>query len=120
MDEINSQLNGNIPDCLIISVGGGGLAVGIIEGMIKYGWMSAGVKLIAVETIGANCFNESIKADRVVTLDKITSIAKTLGAKKCTDKLFSYWKQYSQNIESIVVSDKDAVEACCKYLGNLN
>ena len=50
-------MNGLRPDCVLVSVGGGGLALGVIMGMIKHGWMSAGVKLILVETIGADCFN---------------------------------------------------------------
>lgn len=50
-------MSGLRPDCVLVSVGGGGLALGVIIGMIKHGWMSAGVKLILVETIGADCFN---------------------------------------------------------------
>lgn len=111
------QLNGVRPDCIIVSVGGGGLACGVIEGMIAHGWMSAGVKLITVETIGADCFHASLKAGKVITLAAITSVAKTLGAKKCANRLFEYAQEFSHNIISLVVSDKEAVKACSRYLG---
>ena len=42
---------------MIVSVGGGGMALGVIQGMIKHKWLGSGVKLICVETIGADCFN---------------------------------------------------------------
>jgi L-serine/L-threonine ammonia-lyase len=72
IDELAEQFNGTVPDCMIASVGGGGLIIGIIEGMIRHGWMQRNVKIIAVETEGADCFSKSIKANQVVTLDLIT------------------------------------------------
>jgi L-serine/L-threonine ammonia-lyase len=114
----DSSIAVTIPDCIIASVGGGGLLTGLIEGAERNGWFvkKPNIKFIAVETIGANCFNESVKQNRVVTLDAITSIAKTLGAKKCADKLFEYYLKYKANIESIVLSDAAAVEGTLRFL----
>jgi L-serine/L-threonine ammonia-lyase len=72
IDEISEQMSGEVPDCIIASVGGGGLVLGLIEGMIRNGWMSKGVKIIAVETEGADCFNKSVTSNKLVTLDSIT------------------------------------------------
>lgn len=108
-----------MPDCVIASVGGGGLMLGLIEGAIRHDWMSKDFKLIAVETEGANCFAESIKHNELITLDAITSIAKTLGAKTCSQKLFDYYKQYKDKIESIVLPDHDSVLGCLNFLSNL-
>ena len=106
------------PDCIIASVGGGGLFCGLIEGLIKHGWMDKGVDLIAVETQGANCFNLSIQNNCLYTMDQITSVAKTLGAKTCARTLFEYFEKYRESIKSIVVSDKEAVDACFRFLGS--
>ena len=95
------------------------MACGVFEGMLRHGWVQAGVKLIAVETVGADCFHESVKQGRCVTLSSITSIAKTLGAKKCADRLFALWTEYPDSFVSLRVTDKEAVEACCKFLGLL-
>jgi L-serine/L-threonine ammonia-lyase len=73
IDELNEQLIGRIPDCIIASVGGGGLLLGLIEGLVRREWFKKkGFKLIAVETEGADCFNRSIKQGSIVTLDSIT------------------------------------------------
>lgn len=72
IEEIKSQLEGSIPDCIICSVGGGGLILGLIEGLIQNDWINKDIKLIAVETEGANCFNQSINAGQLVTLNNIT------------------------------------------------
>ena len=39
-----------------------------------------GVPVVAVKTVGANCFNKSIQAGEIVGIN-ITSIAKSLGAR---------------------------------------
>jgi len=73
VDEISDQLPlGLIPDCIVASVGGGGLMCGVIEGVVRLGWMEKGIKLIAVETEGADCFNQAVKEDKLVTLSKIS------------------------------------------------
>jgi hypothetical protein len=72
IDETKQQLNGLVPDCVIISVGGGGLACGIVEGLVKHNWLTDNLKVILVETEGADCFNKSVKANQLVTLDSIT------------------------------------------------
>ena len=60
------------PDCVIASVGGGGLLCGVIEGLIRHKFIDKDIQVIAVETNGANCFNESIKQNKLVTLNEIT------------------------------------------------
>lgn len=117
VDEIQEQFSeGETPDCIIASVGGGGLLCGIIEGLMRRKLISNGIDIIAAETEGANCFNESIKHGKIVTLDRITSIAKTLGAKTCAKKLFELYLENSKQIKSLVVTDKEAVDACIRFL----
>lgn len=58
------------PETIVVSVGGGGLAMGIINGLVKAGWDD--VNLVTIETIGANCFFESVKAGERITLPAIT------------------------------------------------
>lgn len=67
-------MKGEKPDCIIASVGGGGLLCGIIEGMIRHGWMGGDVDLIAAETVGADCFNLSVKHGTLYTMNEITRL----------------------------------------------
>jgi L-serine/L-threonine ammonia-lyase len=55
-----------------VSVGGGGLICGLIEGLIKNNWINHDIKIVAVETEGCDCFNKSAKEKKLVTLEKIT------------------------------------------------
>src|SRR5208283_6076665 len=67
------------PGAIVVSVGGGGLLCGLLEGMHDIGWTD--VPILAVETEGAASFAAAVKAGHLVTLDRITSIATTLGAR---------------------------------------
>ena len=63
---------------------------------------------LAVETEGADSFNKSIIANELIELDRITSIAMSLGAKKVSKALYEL--KNNKNIISHVVSDKSAVK----------
>lgn len=54
----------------MLSVGGGGLFCGVMEGLDEVGWSS--VPVICMETVGADCFNAAVKARDLVTLPDIT------------------------------------------------
>ncbi|KAG7097364.1 hypothetical protein E1B28_004714 [Marasmius oreades] len=57
IDEISTQL-GKKPDAIFCSVGGGGMLGGVIVGCKRVGWDD--VPIIALGTIGSNCFHHSI------------------------------------------------------------
>lgn len=61
---------GEKPGAVLLSVGGGGLLCGVVQGLEDVGWTD--VPVIAMETVGADCFNAAVRAGRVVTLDDIT------------------------------------------------
>lgn len=93
------------PDVIIVSVGGGGLACGILEGMHKHGWND--IPLIAVETIGADVFSQSVQAQKPIHLTKITSQATSLGATYVAPRLLEWTTQHP--IKNVVISDEDAL-----------
>ncbi|KAF7644865.1 hypothetical protein LDENG_00214400 [Lucifuga dentata] len=102
------------PGAVLVSVGGGGLLCGVIQGLKEVGWMD--VPIIAVETVGADCFSAAVKAGRVVTLDDITSEAKCLGAKTVCTKAFEYSQSSELTIISEVVTDQQALQAVETFL----
>lgn len=101
------------PDAIVVAVGGGGLACGVLEGMQNMGWHDT--PLITVETHGTASFANSVKAKKLITLPKINSIATTLGAKRVCDQLWQWHKTHP--IFATTVSDEDAVNAC-RYFAN--
>lgn len=71
MSEVAASLGSGVkPGAVLLSVGGGGLLCGVVQGLEDVGWLD--VPIIAMETVGAHCFNAAVKAGKLVTLDDIT------------------------------------------------
>lgn len=100
------------PDLVILSVGGGGLACGVLQGMHQQGWED--VPLIAAETEGADAMAQSLRSNHMVTLDNITSKATSLGAKRIAQSLWDW--TFRHEIKSLVVSDAVAASACSAFV----
>jgi threonine dehydratase len=101
---INNRLKAQ-PVTIVGSIGGGGLMAGIGTASKLYNQEN---QIIGVETIGADYFNKSLKAEKLTELDAVTSIAKSLGAKVGTQEIYEL---LSNCIDlSITVEDKNAVE----------
>ena len=99
-------------DAIICSVGGGGLFCGIAQGVERYG--DPKTQIIAVETEGADSLSRSLMQGEPVTLDGITSIATSLGARRVCDQASRY-AQNTERVSSIVLTDAQAVQACKRF-----
>ncbi|MDC3308855.1 pyridoxal-phosphate dependent enzyme [Crocinitomicaceae bacterium] len=105
IDECKIQMKK--PGRLIVSVGGGGLLCGIMDGLTRNHWSD--VKITTVETLGSASFYESWKAKKIIELKEIKTIANTLGAKRITEKALSLAKDFQ--VTPLLVSDDEAVKA---------
>jgi L-serine/L-threonine ammonia-lyase len=79
--------------------------------MHAVGWND--VPVLAVETKGADSFATAVRAGHLVTLDKITSLATTLGARTVAPQALE-WTRYHP-ITPWAVSDRSAVNACLRF-----
>ena len=113
VEEISEQLRGITPDLVVLSVGGGGLLNGVLEGMHRVGWTS--VPVLAIETDGAHSLNACAEAGKWVELDDITSIARCLGAKRVCERSFQWLSQHP--VLTATVTDREAVSACVNIAG---
>ena len=100
------------PDAIVLSVGGGGLLCGVVQGLKRYEWHD--VPIIAVETSGADCFSAACRANKHIAIDSISSIATSLGAKKVAKRAFEL--RHEHQIYNCVVPDKDAIDGCNRFL----
>jgi L-serine/L-threonine ammonia-lyase len=100
------------PDAIVLSVGGGGLLCGVVEGLQRNAWHS--VPVIAVETLGADSYAQALHANRLIELPAISSIATSLGARTVSKDALALAARHP--IESVVVSDQDAVAGCLSLL----
>lgn len=101
------------PDVVVCSVGGGGLFSGVMLGMTQAGKSCEKMKIIAVETEGADSLNLSLREGKLSTLPAITSIATTLGARTVAKQAYEYAKR--DCIKSVVLKDRDAMEGCVRF-----
>lgn len=99
------------PGAVLVSVGGGGMLCGVLEGLHKVGWKD--VPVIAIETEGAASYHAALQAGHPVTLDKIDTVASSLGAKRVAEEAVRWAKRHT--IHSCLVSDKQAVNACLRF-----
>lgn len=110
IDEISNV--GVVPDVIVLSVGGGGLMCGVVEGLKRNHWQH--IPILAVETRGADSLSVASKANKHIGIDSITSIATTLGAKKIAQRAFELLSEHP--IVSHVVTDADALSGCFSFL----
>jgi L-serine/L-threonine ammonia-lyase len=99
-------------DAVVLSVGGGGLMSGAIEGLKRNGL--GHIPLIAVETEGASSLAQSVRAGKRIELPGITSVATSLGAKQVCEQAFTLTQTHP--VECVVVSDAEAVAASRRFV----
>lgn len=99
------------PDLIILSVGGGGLLCGVLHGLHKNNLKD--LPVVAVETEGTASFFASHKAGRLITLDKIDSMATSLGAKTVARQALDWSRKHT--IHPLLVTDRQAVAACIDF-----
>lgn len=118
IDEIIEQLRAlNIPvdkvKGIVCSVGGGGLYSGIARGLEKHQLQNS-IPIYAIETEGCEVLNKSLLAGQRVVLDKISSVATSLGSTEIAENCFE--KAKSLGSKSIVLEDHDVVSTCLNFL----
>ncbi len=100
-------------DYILCPIGGGGLCTGVST-LAKM--LNPKIKVIGVEPEGANCMQESLKADHVVSLPSVNTIADGTAVRTPGDKLFPYIKA---NVDEIItVPDDDLIGAFLDMIEN--
>ena len=100
-------------DYILCPIGGGGLCTGVST-LAKM--LNPKIKVIGVEPEGANCIQESLKADHVVSLPSVNTIADGTAVRTPGDKLFPYIKA---NVDEIItVPDDELIGAFLDMIEN--
>ena len=99
-------------DIILVPIGGGGLATGVST-LAKL--LNPKIQVIGVEPAGAACMQESLKENKVTTLESVSTIADGTAVKTPGEKIFSYVRKNLDGIitvedEELVVSFLDMVE----------
>lgn len=100
-------------DYILVPVGGGGLATGVST-LAKL--LNPKIKVIGVEPAGANCLQESFKAGKPVTLEKISTIADGTAVKTPGKNIFPYLQKGLDDV--ITVEDDELIVAFLDLVEN--
>jgi L-serine/L-threonine ammonia-lyase len=112
IDECDTQMAP--PDVVIVAVGGGGYFCGVMEGILRNNWENT--KVITAETDGTASMKKALEQQQLITLDKIDSIAASLGAKRVAKRAFEY--AINNDVVAYSVSDAKALDACRLFLND--
>jgi threonine dehydratase len=88
---------------VFVSIGGGGLASGVATAVKT---QKSDVRVWGVETEGADVMSRAWQAGRVVEIEKMTSLAKTLGAPSVCERTLAATRMLLESVT--VVSDREA------------
>lgn len=100
------------PDAVILSVGGGSLLSGIVQGLEKH--QLSHIPIYAVETEGTASLNAALKAGERISLDRVSGIATTLAASQVCENAFNVARRSA--VRGMIVTDDEAVNACRRFL----
>ena len=108
---------------LILSVGGGGLLCGALEGLERH-YQNDPTKsstpttvVVAAETEGASSFGQAWQAGKLVRLSSIDSVATSLGALEVTPVALERASSTTgaATVQSALCTDVEAVQACWQF-----
>jgi len=98
---------------IVVSVGGGGLLCGVLEGLAR---RKLRTKVITSETDGASCFMQAYEAGgEPIILPGINSIATSLGATSCTPVALDRARSHEGGFAASACTDEEAVDACVRF-----
>lgn len=95
------------PDAVVVSVGGGGLMSGVLQGMHRVGWN--GVPLVACEVFGAHRLALAMVAERPVLMPHLTSVVSVTGARSVSPEAFAWTARHT--VLNEVVTELEAIRA---------
>eukprot|EP01083_Nonionella_stella_P091334 255359_1 len=110
-------LEDNYPDCIIVSVGGGGLINGILSGLYRAGW-SRDTQIVAAQSEHCNLFQAGANNGfKPIPVKTITCDGVDLGYRAISAKSMDLAQKFDEflPIKSVVVKDRDVLNVCSLF-----
>ena len=93
-------------DTIIVPIGGGGLISGIA---FAAKILKPSIRIIGVEPEGASAMHQSLAKNRLITLEKVDTMADGVAIKKPGTSTFEFIKQFVDEV--VTVSESDIIDA---------
>ncbi|CAN5355029.1 hypothetical protein BH11PSE14_BH11PSE14_09320 [soil metagenome] len=105
----------HVPDAIVLAVGGGGLLLGVLEGLRRVGWLDT--RVYAVEPENAAALGPSLVRGEVMELSAPRSVATSLCVRKIAPMTIPACR--SRPVTTLTVSDRAATSACVRIAQDL-
>ncbi len=109
VDELTRQCR-EPPQAILLAVGGGGLLLGVLEGLRRAGWRDT--QVFAVEPEHAAALGPSLLRGEVVELARPQSLAGSLCVKRIAPALLTACREHP--VTALTVTDAEASQACVR------
>jgi threonine dehydratase len=97
-------------DLLLVAIGGGGLISGVASAVKA---LRPATRIVGIEPVGAPTLHASLRAGRVVELERIATVANTL-APRCSAQL--NFEIIRRTVDEIVLVDDEEMRAAARWL----
>jgi threonine dehydratase len=97
-------------DMLVVAIGGGGLIAGM---SLAAKALRPGIRVVGVQPTGAASMHDSLRAGRMVELDRVTTRVPTLAARRTEEVNFEIVRR---NVDDIVLIEDDDMDAASRWL----
>lgn len=97
-------------DTALVAIGGGGLIAGVSTALKS---IKPNIKVIGVEPYGAPTLHDSLKAGHVVELERVTTAAVTMAARKSDPFTFAHVRK---NVDQVVLVSDDEMREAARWL----
>jgi len=114
VDELATQCR-QPPDTIVLSLGGGGLLLGVLKGLERHGWGST--RVLAVEPEGAASLGRSLAENRIVALSRPSTCATSLCVSRISPSLLDACRQH--RVEPVTVAESACIKACVRLANEL-
>jgi L-serine/L-threonine ammonia-lyase len=109
IDELAQQCP-QVPDAILLAVGGGGLLLGVLEGLRRVGWLDT--RVFAVEPENAAALGPSLASGEIVQLSQPRSVATSLCVQRVAPALLTACRDHA--VTALTVTDEQATAACVR------
>lgn len=109
VEELREQC-ASAPDAILLAVGGGGLLLGVLEGLRRVGWHDT--RVFAIETEGAASLQSSMLAGSIVEHKAPRSVASSLCVRRIAGSLVPACR--NRKVTALSVTDAQATRACVR------
>ncbi|HET7268229.1 MAG TPA: pyridoxal-phosphate dependent enzyme [Oleiagrimonas sp.] len=107
VDELAGQCQ-RAPEAIVVAVGGGGLLLGVLQGLKRHGWHDT--RVLAVEPQGAAGLAASLNRGEVIELSAPQSVATSLCVRQVSAALLPACREHP--VTPVQVSDEACRQAC--------